>query len=238
MSRRGISGNGLKWIAILTMLTDHAGLVLYAHMQGAIYEYYQVFRYIGRISFPIYCFLLVEGFYHTHNVHNYIWRCFLFGLISEVPFNFALMQTAFYPQSQNVYFSLTTGLCTIYCLERIKGMWKVPKPLAGRLDIGQYRVLASVLCVATGAGLAELLEMDYHWMGIVLIVLLYYCRDYPPLIRSLVGAIAFSFEKTAPIAFIPIYFYNGERGRQNKNFFYLIYPIHLILFGVIRYIFL
>ncbi len=238
MDRKGISGNGLKWIAVLTMLVDHIGLVLYAYTPGMVYEHYRLLRYIGRISFPIYCFLLVEGFYHTRNVRKYIFRCFLFALISEIPFDFAMRQTVFNPQSQNIYFTLTTGLCTICCLNRLKGVWKLPKLLVGRVDIEQYRMLASVLCVAIGAGFAEILEMDYHWMGIVLIALLYYCRDYPPLIRSLAGAAAFAFEKTAPIAFIPIYFYNGERGKQNKKFFYLIYPIHLMVFGLIRYIFL
>ncbi len=238
MSRKGISGSGLKWIAIITMLIDHIGLVLYAHTPGVVYEYYRLLRYIGRIAFPIYCFLLVEGFYHTRNVRKYIFRCLLFGFLSEIPFDFATSQLLFNPHSQNVYFTLTTGLCTIYSLRHLKGAWKVPKLLEGWMNIEQYRMIASVLCIAIGAGLAELLEMDYHWMGILLITLLYYCRDYPPMIRSLAGAAAFSFEKTAPIAFIPIYFYNGERGKQNKYFFYLIYPIHLVVLGLIRYFYL
>lgn len=238
MKRKGITANVLKWIAIITMIIDHFGLVIYAYTPNPVYEHYRLLRYIGRISFPIYCFLLVEGFYHTHNVKKYILRCLAFGLLSEIPFDLANSGRIFDMHSQNVYFTLATGLCTIYCLERIKGVWKVPEALAGRISVEQYRMLVAFTCTGVGAGLAQILEMDYHYMGIILIVILYYCRDYTPFVRSLIGAIVFAFEKTAPIAFIPIYFYNGERGKQNKYFFYWIYPVHLIIFWLIRYLFL
>ncbi len=238
MREKGISASALKWIAVITMLIDHFGLVIYVHMADWVYEYYRIMRYIGRIAFPIYCFLLIEGFYHTKNVKRYILRCFLFGLLSEIPFDLAVHGRIFSMQSQNVYFTLTTGLCVLYCLERIKGMYLVPKRWEGRILPEYLQWGASVICIAIGAGLAQLLEMDYHYFGVLLIAILYYCRELTPLVRSLVGAVAFAFEKTAPLAFIPIYFYNGKRGKQSKLLFYMIYPLHLLLFGLIRYYYL
>ena len=238
MSRKGITANVLKWIAVITMIIDHYALAIYAHTPGFVYEYYRLMRYIGRIAFPIYCFLLVEGFFYTSNRKQYILRCFFWGILSEIPFDMATRGSVINLQAQNVFFTLTTGLCTMYGLERLKGMGNVPLVLKASVSIEQFQMILSVACIALGAGLAQILEIDYHYMGVLLIVLLYYCKNCTPFIRSLVGALAFAFEKTAPIAFIPIYFYNGERGRQNKYFFYLIYPIHLAVFGCIRYFYL
>ncbi|MBQ7944827.1 MAG: conjugal transfer protein TraX [Lachnospiraceae bacterium] len=238
MKGKGITAGALKWIAVITMLIDHYGLTIYVHTTDWVYEYYRIMRYIGRISFPIYCFLLIEGFYHTKNVKRYVLRCLMFGLVSEIPFDLATHGSVFYLQSQNIYFTLTTGLCMIWCLERIKGAYLVPKRWAGIVPVEYFQWGASFLCIAIGAGAAQLLEMDYHYMGILLIAALYYCREFTPLVRSLVGAVAFAFEKTAPLAFIPIYFYNGQRGKQNKYFFYMVYPIHLLIFGLIQKFFL
>lgn len=238
MTKRGITANTLKWIAVVTMLIDHFGMTIYGHIPGCSYWTYRMLRYIGRIAFPIYCFLLVEGFFHTKDLKKYIRRCFVFALLSEIPFDLANSGTLFSMQSQNVYFALTTGLMMMFGLEKIKAIYKVPKWLADKLYLEQYRILLSCMCIAFAAGLAQVTELDYHYIGILIIAVLYYCREYSPLIRSLVGAIVVAFEKTAPIAFVFIYFYKGERGKQNKYLFYLIYPVHLLIFGLIRYFYL
>lgn len=131
---RGLSGSTLKIIAIITMLLDHIGASLVqpilastasaagvtdwsmpslaAAYPGAAIPYYAL-RYIGRISFPIFCFLLVEGFLHTKNLHKYCLRLAIFALVSEIPFDLAFHQTPFYQASQNVFFTLLIGLLVI-----------------------------------------------------------------------------------------------------------------------------
>ena len=77
----GLSTFQLKWIAIITMLIDHIGAVLFPYELG--------YRIIGRIAFPIFCFLIVEGFSHTRDVRRYMVRLGIFALISELPYDLA-----------------------------------------------------------------------------------------------------------------------------------------------------
>ena len=123
----GISGSTLKIIALVTMLTDHIGAAIIEpvliqkaermHIQWGSYSdlilidktlgtAYIAMRYIGRIAFPIFCFLLVEGFLHTRNVRRYAFRLFLFALISEIPFDLAFHHQLFCMDYQNVFFTL------------------------------------------------------------------------------------------------------------------------------------
>lgn len=79
------------------MIVDHFAVAIYVNTANYHFDVYRIMRGIGRIAFPIYCFLLVEGFYHTHDVKKYISRCFLFAVISEVPFDLAVHGVWFYP---------------------------------------------------------------------------------------------------------------------------------------------
>ena len=101
-----LSGSSLKIIAILSMVIDHfAASILYNGIllpaapisQGSpywnLYLVYRAMRTIGRIAFPIFCFLLVEGFFYTSNRKKYALRMLVFALLSEFPFDFALFNT-------------------------------------------------------------------------------------------------------------------------------------------------
>lgn len=220
-TKKGISASTLKWIAVISMLVDHFGIAIYWQLEGHTYKIYEIYRYVGRIAFPIYCFLLVEGFFLTRDIRKYIGRCFLFACISEIPFNMAVYGQIWYQHSQNVYFTLTIGLCTLVALDRVRGFDAVS-------------VVKQLLCIGIGAGLAQILEVDYHYLGVLFIVMFYYCREMNKWQRNLIGAVAFSYEVTAPLAMIPIHFYNGERGLRLKYVFYLVYPVHLLIYGIIR----
>ena len=93
-----MDGTVLKLIACLSMFIDHLGAVCFSGMMG--------FRIIGRLAFPIYCFLLVEGAVHTHDMKKYILRMGIFALISEVPFDLAFYHRLVYMGHQNVFFIL------------------------------------------------------------------------------------------------------------------------------------
>ena len=102
----------LKIIAIITMIIDHIGYVFLPVGTA----YYDIARAIGRISFPIFCFLIVQGFFHTRSHINYLIRLLIFALLSEIPFDLAFHKTLFYWNSQNVFITLALGLFAIFCL--------------------------------------------------------------------------------------------------------------------------
>lgn len=220
--KRGISAAVLKWIAVTTMLIDHFARAVYRQVPDYCYEIYYILTKIGRIAFPIYCFLLVEGFFHTKNVNKYIRNCFLFALISEIPFDMAIHGRVIYPGHQNVFFTLAIGLCAMVVLDELKYRYELKYLLARLIIIGVF------------AYSGEFFDVDYHWKGILFIIMFYYCRNMEEWRRNLIGICTFAYEITAPLAFIPIHFYNGKRGRQIKYLFYAIYPVHLLIFGLIR----
>ena len=228
----GISGSMLKWVAVLIMAIDHAGAgLLEAYVMNAwgssplgsaflekwdeLLMVDQVIRTIGRPAFPIFCFLLVQGFVHTRNVKKYAVRLGIFALASEIPFDLALRVTPFYWKHQNVFFTLLIGLLAVWFMKSFNN-----------------RLWARVSGLLAGAALAELLGTDYGAFGIALIVLLYLLQDKRAW-QCILGAICCAWETTAPLAFILIWFYNGKRGRQPRWFFYWFYPVHLLLYALV-----
>lgn len=227
--RCGFSGTTLKLIACITMLIDHIGAsCIEARYETAencpagLTEFDLVLRLIGRLAFPIFCFLLVEGFLHTHDVKKYIRRLLLFGAVSEIPFDRAFFRTPFAWQHQNVYWTLALGVIAMAAMQRFQDD-------AGRLT---WRGgAAAVVCALA----AELAATDYGAIGVALIVALYLTRNSRTQ-QSILGAGMMLFELTAPLAFVLTWFYNGQRGRcpqWAKWAFYLFYPVHLVVLGVI-----
>lgn len=112
-----LSGTTLKWIAVISMLIDHTAEVLINHnaaLTDPIWaQIYVLMRGIGRIAFPIYAFLLVEGFLHTKDVKKYLARMLTFAVVSEIPFDLAVFHTPFYWGYQNVFFTLFLGLLAL-----------------------------------------------------------------------------------------------------------------------------
>ena len=215
-----ISGSTLKIIATVTMLIDHVGLglVYWAMVKyGWQYEVYQIFRTVGRLAFPIYCFLTVEGFTHTKNVRKYIGRMALFALISEIPYNLFLRYKIFSFEVQNVFFTLLLGLCAMYFLKTFekKGFLK----FAG---VG--------VCLAA----AYVLRCDYGYWGVAMIVLIYLLRESKPL-QLCISAVGFLTQSiAASLAFIPIALYNGKQGLKLKYVFYVFFPAHILAICLLR----
>ena len=119
VKQQGISGYWLKLIAVISMLIDHTSAVILEQIPGLEAPAFFM-RIIGRAAFPIYCFLLVEGFYHTRSRAKYAGRLFLFALISEVPFDLAFSRRMWDFSSNNVFFTLLFGLLVIWGVEGIK----------------------------------------------------------------------------------------------------------------------
>ncbi|MGM0217625.1 TraX family protein [Enterococcus sp. AZ126] len=243
-SKSFFSGSQLKWIAIIAMLLDHTAKIIsfqpsvtlsvpYAfepttnNLIDLSQALFPVFIMIGRLAFPIFCFLLVEGFIHTSNTKKYLLRLSLFAFISEIPYDLAFSHRIVDLKSQNVFFTLLIGLLAIIGLQRLK-------------NHSVKNIFFSIIIVGLGIFAAQGLHTDYGgWIGVLLIVVLYLFRDFH-LFKCVLGAlILLQNSWFGLIAFIPIYFYNGQRGKQWKYFFYWFYPAHLlVLIGIQQFLIL
>lgn len=275
----GISGAIVKWIAIITMFIDHIGASIFwqytatNHYSTDLLKIYHVLRYVGRISFPLFIFLLVEGFYYTKNRNKYLLQMLIFGIVSEIPFDLAFYRTPFHWQSQNVYFTLCIGLLVIYFLEKIDEKWKTA--VGSNLVIKTY---IKALTMIAGFAIAYFAKTDYDISGVAGIIVMYSMRNNVsqlPIFQNVRGSIIpanhhpktrghksqiklsqlrtpqmrfadmFAFACTCLILLFSsiteiyglfglpvIYAYNGTRGKQMKYFFYLFYPVHLLLLWI------
>ena len=241
--RHGLNGNQLKLIAVISMLCDHAairlltyGLIPALHVAGkdTVAERWNqtfwILRSVGRMAFPIYVFLLTEGFCHTRNRRRYALRLGVFALISEIPFDLLVYGKIWDTHSQNVFFTLFLGVLMLTAVDWI-----------GRntdAALAQYRQMAVVVGAAL---LAWFLRTDYDAAGIML----FWFRLTPDT-ACLAGFVLMAAAEFRPVyipglavSFFLIRCYNGTRGSwKGKWFFYLVYPVHLlVLYGISRLVF-
>ena len=229
-----INSNTLKILAMIFMLVDH--------MWGTIIPENNWMTMIGRLSFPIFAFLIVEGFTHTSDLKKYLKRLFIFALLSEIPFNLAFTDSIFYPFHQNVMFTLLLGVLCISEIEKIKNNKNLKTGIFSALKIALYLSFAMFGFV------------DYGVIGIFVIIAFYIFKDFKlAWLGQLISLIMifivwfegqmilvniFSIECEFPIqgigvlSLIFIWLYNGERGVKNKFIqyaFYAFYPVHLLV---------
>lgn len=245
--RHGLNGNQLKLIAVISMLCDHAAIRLLAYgLIPALYvagkdtvaecwnQAFWILRSVGRMAFPIYVFLLTEGFCHTRNRRRYALRLGVFALISEIPFDLLVYGKIWDTHSQNVFFTLFLSVLMLTAVE-----WIGRNTDAAH---SQYRQMAVVVGAAL---LAWFLRTDYDAAGIMLIAVLFWFRLTPDT-ACLAGFVLMAAAEFRPVyipglavSFFLIRCYNGTRGSwKGKWFFYLVYPVHLlVLYGISRLVF-
>lgn len=240
--RNGLSSFGLKYIALLSMTIDHIGAIFLPY--GTLS--YTIARGIGRIAFPIFCFLLVEGFSHTSNRRSYLKRLTLFAFLSEIPFDMAFYH---FPQvtdpsilfgHQNVFFTLALGFFALCLME--KYWW----------ESYVLRLLPAIFfCV-----LAELLHTDYSFVGVFVIVFFYALKKRPQTspvkgrfsddllaISYPVLLLFLAYGNLFVVLAIPLLcLYNEKKGSplpNGKSFpgakylFYWYYPAHLLVLALL-----
>ena len=206
----GLSGSALKIIALLSMTIDH--IACYLMTDGVAYE---LMRSVGRIAFPVFAFLLVEGFVHTHSRKQYAFNLFAFALVSDIPW--WLLN---HGNSHNVFFKLLLGLLALMAVQRCK-------------------VTPWLQCFAVGmlALVATWMHTDYEWHGVLLIVFFYLFRRQWPLITIFsipvmteYGLLVFLMALTVLTT------YNGQRGfikgQYAKYGVYAYYPGHLYVIWI------
>lgn len=230
---QGVSASTLKLFAVITMLIDHIAAVVVIRMLQAngsqdMLVTYNVMRQIGRIAFPIYCFMLVEGLAHTRNQWKYAARLGGFALLSEIPFDLAFHGEVLEYSYQNVFFTLVIGLLTMIVIEEIETRTHGEKNTAGRWPFKQILV---VITCAAGMGLAYLLRTDYGPRGVACILIMYFLRKrrWLELVAGYIAFVVLLQEIAALPAFLALAFYHGRKGFDAKVFFYGFYPVHLLL---------
>ncbi len=230
----------LHIMAMVFMLCDH--------LWGTVVPGNDWLTCIGRLAFPIFAFMIVEGYFHTGNLKKYVKRLFLFALISEVPFNLAMGSSVFYPLHQNVIWSFLISIGLMHWNEKVK-----EKQLWKRILVG----IAS-LCIGYLGGIITF--VDYYHAGILMVLVFYFFRGkqwwcylgqllclWYINIEMLGG---FSYEVTvfgqthfiarqgiAMLSLIPIWLYRGNQGHHSKIFQFIcygFYPLHLLILGIIK----
>ena len=246
--KKGISGSTLKLIAIITMFIDHVGAIIVERMlvqraggsammmtvdfvmdNATLYWIYMAIRLVGRLGFPIFCFLLIEGFQYTRNVKKYAIRLLLFALVSEIPFDLGFCGGVFNWGYQNVFFTLFIGLLVIMGMHYVEQKQEWNQVL---------RVIVRIAIAIVGMVAAELLQTDYSAIGVLTIAVMYQYRQKKMLQTALgctVLTVLNPMEITSFVILLPIRWYNGKRGWNIKWLFYAFYPVHIFLLYIVAY---
>ena len=205
---KGLSGSALKVIALVSMTMDHIAYYLMEHGTWT----YDMMRTVGRMAFPIFAFLLVEGYDHTRSTRKYTLSLLAFALISEIPW--WLLN---HDNTHNVFFTLLLGLIAI------EGMCRIgDRPL-------KWCIIIASLC-----GNAIWLHVDYEYSGILLICAFHFFQ--PDKVTKCLLATLFMYQYGVVGLWLGqavILCYNGERGfikgQYAKYLCYAYYPLHLCL---------
>lgn len=222
--KKGLSGNALKIIALLTMTADHVGAL--------IYPQYEIFRIIGRIAMPIFAFMIAEGCAYTRRKVKYFALVLGLGLICVA--GYLIAEGKLY---LNILITFSFSIAMIYCLQYAM---RVKTAFAYLIFI--FAVLLSAflnfaLPKITGNGA---FETDYGFFGTLLPVVIFMFKDFRfKLIATCLGltliAIDYGGVQWWDYFALPfIFFYDGTRGKfRLKYFFYLYYPLHLVaIYGI------
>ena len=208
----------LKIIAIVSMLFDHAGYIIFGK--------FSFMNYIGRLAFPIFAFGIAEGYTHTKDLKKYFLRLSIFALISQIPY-MLFLNTIGGNFTFNILFTLILGLLAITVYEKI--------------DNKYLGLLFVILCGI----ISHFGYFDYGWFGIAVIFIFHIFKDKKLLMNlSFIFAVIINYipnyiRTTRPeylfiilfcsLSLIPINLYNGKKGKDIKYMLYLFYPIHLIV---------
>ena len=241
-----LDANMLKLIAILAMTADHLAWLLfpgYSTVPIALF-----LHVIGRLTCPIMCYFIAEGFHHTHDVRKYTARLFLFALFSHFCYLYASNDFvdwhSFIPfyygsllNQTSVMWALAWGLVML----RVANSDKIVDRLKPLLIIlicvvsfpSDWSCVASLCVLAFGTNRGDL-KAQGRWM---LFFVAIYAVVYFFALDKLYGILQLAVALSLPL----LARYNGQRGKNArvnkflKWFFYLYYPLHLTILGAIRY---
>ncbi len=236
-----LSSAALHILAMCFMLCDH--------LWATVIPGNQWLTCIGRLTYPIYAFMIVEGYVHTSNFRRYAKRLLLFALISEIPFNLMYSGSIISPFHQNGLWTLLMGLLAVHFNEKARQSGKLWR-----------RILIGALTLLFGYVLGFVLMTDYYGAGVLMVMAFYFFRGRKwwalagqflslwYLNTEVLGGLVFEFtllghsfslhqQSLALLALIPIWLYRGRQGHHSKAFQYFcyaFYPVHMLLLHLLR----
>ena len=234
MNLKKISGYRLKYIALFSMFLDHIGVIGKAFLSKNVYF---LLRAVGRLSFPLFCFILAEGFFHTKNRKKYQQRLFIFALSVLHLQKLSLTDFSAAFQEQNVLFTLFLGFTAMILMENASQYRR-------NAFYRNFDILIIFCC------LSEVFQTDCGAAGILCIYFFYsiykkrgsstelpikagFIGTLPAALPLLTYVSPFPVQIFALADSLLLHCYNGEKGRGSKYFFYLFYPLHLLILSFI-----
>ena len=212
--------------AMLLMLCDHLQLTLLPDLP--------ILRCVGRLAFPLFAFMAVEGYLHTRSLKKYLLRLLMLAVISEIPFDLLVSGSVFDPMHQNVIWTIILGLCCIRAFENISADLK--------------KMLSAVVIIASLAA-AIIARVDYSSAGVLTLLAFYafrgntlWCRLMQLLSLAFINLVllggiefAFPYQALAVLSLPIIWMYDGSQGPHNgfiKAANYLFYPAHMLILAL------
>ena len=240
-----ITSFALHIMAMLFMLCDH--------LWGTVIPGNDWLTCIGRLAFPIYAFMITEGYFRTKNLKKYVLRLLIFAVISEIPFNLAMGSSLFYPIHQNVLWSFLISIGLMHWNEKTKQKHGIP-----------WRITVGILSVILGFIVGIVTFVDFYSAGILTVLVFYFFRGrkwwcylgqlaclYYINAEMLAGftyeipiggmTLYIARQSIALLALIPIFLYRGKQGYHSKcmqYFYYAFYPVHLLILGLLKFLLL
>ncbi len=222
--------------------------MLFDHLWATFMTNQEWMTCIGRVAYPIFAFMIVEGYFHTSNLKAYVKRLFLFALLSEIPFNLVMGSRLFFPIHQNVLFTFLIGIGLIWLNEK-----------ACKKEKLWISILTGVGTIVLGTVLGIVTFVDFYNGGVMMILVFYFFRGrkwwcYVGQLAAmyyinweLISGLSYELELFgepfffvrqgfALLALIPIWLYRGEQGYHSKGFKYFcysFYPVHLLVLGIL-----
>lgn len=243
-----------KWYEFDSAMLHVLGmcLMLCDHAWSALFPAHRFLTSIGRIAFPIFAFMIAEGYFHTRDFNKYLKRMFIFALISEIPFNLMMGGSLIGPYHQNVMWTFVIALIGMKLMDKIRVRYNMPLRIIG---------CAGVVLISFVLGFAGF--VDYYGTGVITVYIFYFFNDRKKwwtylgqfvcmyyLNVELLGGYCFFInifgmsievveQGLALLSLVPIWLYQGKQGYHSKPFKYFcyaFYPAHMLVLVLIGYL--
>ena len=211
-----LNATELKIIGLVCMLLDHLGVAFFPEKLWL--------RAVGRIAMPVFAFCVSEGFLHTRSRKRYFLRLLIFGVVSEIPFDLFTSGKLLEFGHQNIMLTFAWTLAGLICYEAV----------SARRHSGLSDIASAFLLLGFIAG-SLLLRLDHDMAATALIFVFYLLSGKASWMRDLPAAALYAASRGRGVdwfglaGFIPVFMYNGRKGRGLKWLFYVFYPVHLML---------
>ncbi len=213
-----LDGTILKLLAMVSMVFDHVGDNFFPDQQWM--------RIIGRIAMPLFAFAVAEGYLHTRDRKKYLIRMLIMAVLSEIPFDLVLFGKPLEFTHQNIMFTFAYAIIGLMCYEKIakEKTFSIP----GIMVLLLFMISSLLLC------------LDYNMVALAVIFVFYLFRTKPLWQRTTIAMLAYYVFRNVGVyrlgllGFLPVFLYNGQRGKGLKWLFYIFYPGHLLLIYLLK----